>query len=245
MQSRIEFIFDEVAQKISPKKKDIASIKTILEKCELQGKSVLEVGCGIGDNLIYCVQNGADYAEGFDISGESIKLAKSKAENLPNIAFYKCSLEEFSTEKQYDFVLACGILEYLDDPVKALKKICSLLANKGTLILQTSEPIFIKRISPICRIVLSKVPRKGMVPVARLLGKLLRVFKPIFEKILYTGESSTYTIEQTILEALMVPRYNIFHSKIFSNYLRKKGFSVTFFNGATPSMICVVAKKKK
>ena len=89
MQSRIEFIFDQVAEKVSPGKKDIASFKAVLEKCDFRNKSVLEVGCGMGDNLIHCLKRGAGYAAGFDISSKSIELANSKVENLPNIVFRK------------------------------------------------------------------------------------------------------------------------------------------------------------
>ena len=60
---RIEFIFDEVARKLIPNKKDIGSLKAIVDRFELQGKSILEIGCGIGDNLIYCSHKGIKYAE--------------------------------------------------------------------------------------------------------------------------------------------------------------------------------------
>ena len=244
MYSRVGFIFDKVAEEVSSEKKDIGSIKGVLENCNLQGKSVLEVGCGIGDSLIYCAQKGTDYVEGFDISRKSIKLAKSKVQNSSNIIFHKCSLEEYETKRKFDFILALGVFEYFDNPLESLKRMCCFLADKGTLILLLSRPIFIKRISFLCRAVLSKVPLKAILPVTRLIAMILKVFTPIFKKMFYAGDSSTYTIEQTVLEALMVPRYNIFHHRIFSSYLRDEGFLIEFFNEGAPSMIGIMARKK-
>lgn len=243
MHNRIKFVFDEVAQKVSPKKRDIGFIKVALENYDFRDKSVLDVGCGIGDNLIYCVQRGANYAEGFDISGESIKLAIEKARNLPNVIFHKCSLREYTTEKKFDFILGSGIFEYFDDPLKALKKICCFLAAKGTIILLISKPIFIKRASFLARVILSRIPLKAILPVAKIITRILKVFNLIFKKILYTGEDNTYSMEQTIIEALMVPRYNIFHHSVFTDYLANEGFSVKFFKGATSSMIGIIATK--
>jgi ubiquinone/menaquinone biosynthesis C-methylase UbiE len=245
MQSRIEFIFDQVARNASSKKKDIASIKAVLEDCEFQGKTVLEVGCGIGDNLIYCAQNGAGYAEGFDISGESIKLAKSKVGSMPNIVFHRASIEAYKTERKFDFVIAWGVFEYFADSLESLKKMRCFLTDKGTMILLISRPIFIKKVSFLCRMALSKIPLKSILPVVKLIAMVLKIFNSAFKRVLYTGESSTYTMEQTILEALMVPRYNIFHSRIFTDYLKNEGFSVEFINGVAHSMVGMVAKNGK
>lgn len=243
MCSRVEFIFDEVVRVVSSKRKDTVLIETVLESLQLRDKSVLEVGCGIGDNLICCIQKGAAYTEGFDISGKSIELAKSKTKDLPNTMFLKCSLKDYKTERKFDFILVLGVFEYLSNPLESLKKICSFLGDKGTLILLLSKPIFIKRASFLCRVVLSRLPLKAVLPTARFMERVLEPFSSLFNKMLYTGKSNTYTIEQTILEGLMVPRYNIFHHRIFSNYLRDEGFLINFFDGAGPSMVGIMAKK--
>ena len=133
MENRIEFIFDKVAADVASKTKDIGSIKNVLEDCGLAGKSVLEIGCGMGDNLIYCVRKGARYAEGFDISGESIKAARDKTACLTNVFFHKCGLKGYATERRFDIVLALGVFEYLEDPFQSLKKIVSFFFKNITL----------------------------------------------------------------------------------------------------------------
>lgn len=241
---RIEFIFDKVVKTSVHKVKDIAAVRNVLDNCVLRGKSVLEVGCGMGDNLIYCVKRGSIYAEGFDVSGESIRVAKSKIEYLPNISFRRCSLEEYSTTRAFDIILALGIFEYVEDPLKSLKKISSFLKEEGTLVLLISRPILMKRISALSRLFLSRVPFRLILPISILLSKVFLVFNSKFKKSLYMGKSSTYTIQQTILEGLMMPRYNISYRELFCQYLQKEGFSMQFFNDVIPSMICLVAQKQ-
>jgi 2-polyprenyl-3-methyl-5-hydroxy-6-metoxy-1,4-benzoquinol methylase len=243
--TRTEFIFDEVAREVIPNKKDIGSLKAIVDRFELQGKSILEIGCGIGDNLIYCSHKGTKYAEGFDISSENIRIAKQKTKGCPKISFHKCSIEDYNSDRKFDFVLVWGVFEYVDSPTESLKKILSFLDDNGTIILLISKPILIKKISFLFRAVLSRIPRRSVLPTAKFLSIILNIFKLIFKKILYTGESNTYTMEQTILEGLMVPKYNIFHHNVFTDYLQDEKFVVEFLNGVTPSMTCMVASKKR
>ena len=240
---KIELIFDAVAKNIATEKKDIASLKTVIDSFDLQGRSLLEVGCGTGDNLVYCAENGLGYAEGIDISGISIKKAKMKADKFTNIYFNKYSIEEYEPERKFDFILAWGVFEYVDNPVDSLIKLCRFLQDKGVLILLISKPIIIKKISFIFRSILSRFPLKVLLPLSKLMGKIFRIFTPIFEGSLYTGESSTYGIEQTILEGLMVPRYNVFNHEIFTNIFLKNKFAFEFFDGVSPSMTCIIAHK--
>lgn len=242
---KIEFIFDEVAKELTPEKKDIASIKRVIDGLDVAGKSVLEAGCGIGDNLIYCVEKGAGYAEGFDISKESIKVARSKTGKFTNCFFNKCSIEEYDTSKKFDIIIAWGVFEYVDEPLESLKKLCAHLNGNGVLLLLISKPIFIKRLSIILRVFLSRFPMKKSLNIAKIISRIFRVFNPILCRFLYTGESKTYSIEQTVAEGLMVPRYNIFHHRLFTEYLCEHGFLINFFDDVAPSMTCIIAKKGK
>ena len=214
-----------------------------VDRFDLKGRSLLEVGCGTGDNLIYCVENGLGYAEGIDIGGVSIEKAKTKAYNLQNIYFNKYSIEEYESERKFDYVLAWGVFEYVDNPVDSLMKLFRFVKDKGVLILLFSKPIVIKKISFIFRSILSRFPLKVIMPASKVLGKIFSIFIPILKSSLYTGESSTYGIEQTILEGLMVPRYNVFSKDIFVNILLRNKFALELFDGVCPSMTCIIARK--
>ena len=241
---RIEYIFDIVAKNVIHDRKDIASLKAIIDNLCLEGKSVLEVGCGTGDNLIYCIERGAEYGEGFDISGESINKAKEKSLTIKNINFHKNSIEEYQAKRNFNVIIAWGVFEYFDNPLAALKEMCNWIKVNGILILLISRATFLKKISFIFRNFLSKFPLNAMLPIAKCLAILLSLFSGVLKKRLYIGESGTYSLEQTILEGLMIPRYNIFNPNIFTNYLFKNRFSIKNYNGVTPSMVCIIANKK-
>lgn len=244
---RTELIFDEVARNTTFSESDVTLLKKILLNYDLKGRSVLEIGCGIGDNLIYCARQGANYLEGFDISTESIRLAKSKAktERIKNIFFHKTSLESYQTGKKFDVILTIGVFEYFNQPFEALKKISSLVKDDGIIILVMSKPIFIKKISFFLRPFLSKIPLKIVLPVARNLGKCMTKFDRNIKKRLSTANSNTYTLENAIIEGLMVKRYNICSQERFCNYLNQMGFSLDVLSNISPSMACVVARKRK
>jgi hypothetical protein len=82
-----------------------------------------------------------------------------------------------------------------------------------------------------------------LVNVAKLLNKLLTSCSFIFKRILITGESKTYTIEQTILEGLMVPRYNLINPRKFIEFFKKQDFLIDIEDDITHSMTCIIAKK--
>lgn len=243
MQKRIESIFDKIAESSPSKVRDVEVIKKILSNFDIEGKSVLEVGCGFGDNLLYCKERKACYVEGFDISAESIKIAKSKLRDQKNVLFHRCSFEEYGTKKQFDIIIGWGIFEYFDNPLESLKKMRKLLSQKGKMLLLISRPIFIKKLSFLPRLFLSRIPLKAAMPVTKFISKTLNIFSSRLKTTLYTNASKTYSIEQAVLDGLMVPRYNVFSPKIFTDYLKKEGFSVRFFEGVAPSTVCIIAEK--
>lgn len=237
---RTEFIFNEVAKTTGRVAGDISVIKKILEGRDLHDRSVLEVGCGLGDNLLYCVREGARYAEGFDISSGSLMLAKMKSEGMLNVFFHKCNIESYFTDKKFDLIMAIGVFEYFDDPIAALDKICSLAASGGTVVLLVSKPIFIKKISFLCRAFLSRIPRGMVLKAADMLDGIFR----IFTNKLSTSTSRTYTMKRVILEGLMVGRYNIIDKNLLCDCFKKASFNVSIRDDISPSMTCLIAERK-
>ena len=75
---------------------------------ELQGCSVLDVGCGLGDLYKYFLKNEIDVEyTGIDIVPEFIEVAQKKYLS----ADFECR-DIFEVEKKYDFVLASGSLSF-------------------------------------------------------------------------------------------------------------------------------------
>jgi predicted TIM-barrel fold metal-dependent hydrolase/SAM-dependent methyltransferase len=74
---------------------------------ELDGKSVLDVGCGFGDFYDYLRKNGIKVKyTGFDISPGIIETARRKH---PALSFEVKDILKENTPKRYDYVVASGI----------------------------------------------------------------------------------------------------------------------------------------
>ena len=99
---------------------------------DLNGASVIDLGCGAGRYLKLLLDEGAN-AEGLDPSIEMVKAAKSyTAESgYPDVPVYHSSFQDFETAKQYDYVFVsnCPIVDYYENYLKILK-----LARKGVFI---------------------------------------------------------------------------------------------------------------
>lgn len=72
------------------------------------GRSVLDVGCGYGDFYGYLRSVGidADYT-GYDINEQMIEIARRW---YPEAQFHVTDIEEEDTEEEFDYVVACGLL---------------------------------------------------------------------------------------------------------------------------------------
>jgi ubiquinone/menaquinone biosynthesis C-methylase UbiE len=99
----------------------------------LDGKKVLEFGCGSGWLTIYLAQPGA-HVFAFDISEESLKVAAKYAAKhgvVDRISFRKENAEALSyPDNSFDVVVGGAILHHLDIE-KASREIYRVLKKKG------------------------------------------------------------------------------------------------------------------
>ena len=101
----------------------------------LEGKKVLEVGCGTG-NLLNILSINDLELHGSDYSNEYLTKAKQKN---PNIEFFQGSLTDPTMwgkyNQKFDSIICSEVLEHLPDDLKALKIIHTLLKPNGVLII--------------------------------------------------------------------------------------------------------------
>ncbi len=116
------------------------SLKNSLGNLEV--KDILEAGCGegyISDYIHKHIYNGGVNIDSFDLTNEIVEEAKS---NFSGINFFVDSVYEMSnTKEKYDIVLAIEVLEHLEDPDAALKKLLDK-ARKYVLVSVPREPIW-------------------------------------------------------------------------------------------------------
>ncbi len=104
----------------------------VLKEISWRGKTVLDAGCGTGELAYLIAKKGARKAVGIDYSKEAIEVAQKKYRS-ENLVFRADDISNI--RGKFDVVVSLGTLEHLNDPVIALRKLKSLLAPGGSLII--------------------------------------------------------------------------------------------------------------
>jgi SAM-dependent methyltransferase len=87
-----------------------------LQEAGAIGRSVLDVGCGTGENALYLVEQGHE-VWGVDLSTVAIEQAmmKSHARRLPVVFLAGDALEPEAVGRTFDTLIDCGCFHTLDD----------------------------------------------------------------------------------------------------------------------------------
>ncbi|MFS0879708.1 class I SAM-dependent methyltransferase [Metabacillus niabensis] len=111
----------------------------------LNGKTVLDLGCGNGQFSKYCVDNGALKVTAVDISKNMIELAK-KENNHDKIDYICTPIEDLEVKNQkFDIIISSLMVHYIEDYTRLIEKIVSLLNTNGEFIFSTEHPIVTAR----------------------------------------------------------------------------------------------------
>ncbi|MGN0542834.1 MAG: class I SAM-dependent methyltransferase [Acutalibacteraceae bacterium] len=90
---------------------------------ELNGKSILDLGCGYGHNCVDFVNRGARRVVGIDISEKMLSVAKSESVS-PEIEYLNMSMTDISKlGEKFDLIYSSLAFHYVED-FEALQRIC-------------------------------------------------------------------------------------------------------------------------
>lgn len=109
---------------------------------DLNGKSVLDLGCGYGWHCKYAVECGAKQVLGIDLSEKMIHEAKRENAD-PKIAYRVCGLDAYNyPDDSFDCVISNLVLHYIADIDAIFKKIHLTLKKDGVFLLNIEHPVF-------------------------------------------------------------------------------------------------------
>ncbi len=125
---------------------DFTARPYVFEACgELNGRSVLDIGCGEG----YCARElkrmGAGDYLGVDLSSQMIEAAKIQEEkDQYGIEYRVCNMVEFTPDRQFDLCIAVFLFNYLrvDEMQRVISMVQNALVPQGKFIFSVPHPFF-------------------------------------------------------------------------------------------------------
>lgn len=114
------------------------AIKTLLPN--LEGKAVLDLGCGYGNNCIDFIRKGALKVVGIDVSHKMLEVARKENPN-ELVKYMLLDMNQIgSLDQKFDLVFSSFAFHYVKDFEKLLLDIRTLLNDNGTLLFSQEHP---------------------------------------------------------------------------------------------------------
>lgn len=108
----------------------------------MEGRRVLDLGCGYGWHCRYAAEHGAASVLGLDASQRMIAAAREK-NAAPGITYRVCSLEAFDfPEAAFDVVLSNLVLHYVADLTAVYRQVHRTLRPGGCFLFNIEHPVF-------------------------------------------------------------------------------------------------------
>ena len=108
---------------------------------DLREKSVLDLGCGYGENCMEFVQRGASNVVGIDISAKMLEVAKQDHADA-NISYIHMSMEDIGKLQQsFDVILSSLAVHYIKDFPALCRDVYNLLNPNGCFIFSQEHPL--------------------------------------------------------------------------------------------------------
>ena len=108
---------------------------------DLNGKTVLDLGCGFGEHCMEYVRRGASKVTGIDISEKMLETA-ARENSDPKIEYIHMAMEDIGTLKgPYDVVISSLAFHYIEDFPAVVSDVYSLLSRGGTFLFSQESPL--------------------------------------------------------------------------------------------------------
>ena len=123
------------SQRIFLLKRWLPAVPGLIEKLE-GGANVAEIGCGVGTAAILMAEAfPTATVTGYDVSQESLAVARSRAQDLDNVRFAASSVESIAVDPPNDLVTAFDVIHDLVDPLAAMTRIRESMARDGQFLM--------------------------------------------------------------------------------------------------------------
>ena len=108
---------------------------------DLNGKKVLDLGCGFGEHCMHFIHDGADQVIGIDISEKMLEIAR-KENSDSKISYINMPMEDIDQlNEQFDMVISSLAFHYVEDFSGVVKNIYKMLYEGGLFIFSQENPL--------------------------------------------------------------------------------------------------------
>jgi SAM-dependent methyltransferase len=105
-----------------------------LAACEpVEGKSVLDIGCGSGQYTIALAERGARQVVGLDFADNMLKIAAANARRAgveDRCRFLSAEFVTHAFAQRFDYILAVGVFDYVENATPLLEKARALTTTR-------------------------------------------------------------------------------------------------------------------
>lgn len=194
---------------------------------EVQGKSVLDAGCGTGIFSIIFANKGAGHVTGIDISEGSLQTAQNLKEKfgLDNTEFQKQDMLALPfPDASFDIVWAWGTVHHTTDPFKAITELIRVLKPSGSILLAVYKRTKLTFIHEIIRKTLLRTPKKTWKILAKIMSLFLAPVIFLFKKREKSRKGEK--LEELIIDWYFVPIRHYYKPEEISTFLEERDFTV-------------------
>ncbi|MDD4983613.1 MAG: class I SAM-dependent methyltransferase [Candidatus ainarchaeum sp.] len=132
---------------------------------DLQGKDILDAGCGTGDKSVFFALKGAKITS-IDFSPGQLQKAQENAkENKVKIKALEMDILNLDSKKlgKFDYIFCLGVLHHTEDAKKGFENLCKLLKPNGIIVIALYHKyarLKYRIIRALLRLFVSKDPEK-------------------------------------------------------------------------------------
>jgi 2-polyprenyl-3-methyl-5-hydroxy-6-metoxy-1,4-benzoquinol methylase len=113
---------------------------------EVDGRRVLDLGCGAGQLAHHLATTGAAEVVGVDVSERMLALARAERTH-PRVTYRREAVETLAfPPARFDLVVSSLVFHYVDNYPRLVSRIAEWLAPGGILVYSTEHPMFTARL---------------------------------------------------------------------------------------------------
>ena len=106
-----------------------------ISRCQpIEGRSVLDIGCGPGHYGVALAKQGASKVLGVDFADGMLEIARKSAKEygVDNVCeFRRADFMTFSSDEKFDYSIVMGFMDYMEEPQKIVNKVLSLTKTRA------------------------------------------------------------------------------------------------------------------